>query len=93
MPNFLEHFSIDELAENHVTVDWSIVEMIAIANVIDDRELSSAIIDFHNSISISPIGKTPEKFLESYNVFADSARVLHEKIYALLRESTEAPEL
>ena len=89
----LQHFTIEELAENQVIVDWSTVEMFAIANVVDDRELSRALFDFSNSFPKSPIGITVDEFLESYNTFAESARVVHQKIYDLLQDSTDAPEL
>ena len=90
---YLEYFTVDELAEREVTKHWSLVEMAAIAEVVADPDLLEAFTEFTNNFPKSPTEVPPDEFIGSYNKFLDSAKKLHHKIYALLKESADAPKL
>ena len=81
-------FTLEDSAVIRITVNGSLVEMIALGDVIDNAELKSLIekfrqnvTDLSNSASLDELSKQDKKL-------ARSAIALHKQVYMLLQETT-----
>ena len=73
-----------------VTFEGSMIEMRAIANVIDDEELSLLIQTLWKSVPSVDPGQTEEVWVDTLTVFCTNAKAVLEKVYRLLEKATDS---
>lgn len=75
-----------------VTFEGSMLEMRAIAKVINDEELLLLIQTLRKSMPSVHPGQTEEVWVETLTVFCNNATAVHERVYRLLEKATDSSQ-